>query len=533
MATTCTDVVGGAYCDPKQIREFFEMARDTVRAEVTRISYDTPSFWVGFMPTGTFQLGKGYQQQQKYYEQSYIEAHTAWRSVKTEVDAGRGCNLAPELIDYGSSFTNFEMERIEIRGPGVCLLDIPDVQSFGEELDRQYGELARVGRYKFENRYRDSHILFSGRKYVAGADGTGGMPYYPGDFPRRPAGGVALAHQSMLDHLAEVFDAQGGWNENMGVFDGAPHYMVICSHDTSDQILRSDDGKEDREDIRNSSMANELLKRLHLNMRYKRWIHVMDTQAPRFTYDSTTNTWIRVPYFKKEKATIGYKAEPNPDYNTAPYECITVIANRLGPEALMMPMLSNPGGNTSFRQIHNSFNFEFVNFGHNADNPLRNHGYFMGDAMEAINPRQSRYVMNLMVARNTNGIIFVNPTTPTGSVPVAATLKTQFATDQCGYLLETTACNLQEFTCTTAASTTGKANAIVLSPIRDGAVSVSDIVKVGGAGDVLFEVEAIASTGALTNNEVRLGYDGAAIDCASLVRDWKLYDSTTGLDVEA
>lgn len=532
MATTCADITTG-YCNPGQIREFFEAARDTVKAEVTRENYDTPNFWRDFMPKGDWELGKGWQQREKTYEQSYIEAHSDWQKVSAEVEAGRGCALTPELIDYGHSFHNFEMEQISVRGPSVCFKDIPDMQSFSEELERQYGELARVGTFKFENRYRDAHILFSDRMYLGAPDGAGGMPYYENAFPSVPGGGVALAHQSMLDHIAADFDAAGGWNDNMGMFDAAPHYFMVASPDVSDQIIRSDAGKEDRQDIRESSMADELLKRWHVSLRWKRFFHVMDTQAARFDWDATNTRFVRVPYFKKEKATNGYKAVPNPSYRTAKYEAIICIANRLGPQALMMPQISEPGGQTNFDVIHNNFDFEFVNHGDNEKNPRRNHGFFLGDAMEAINPRKRRFVKVLLVARDTNSIQFVTPTAPSGSVPAVAGLKNSFLVDRCGFLPETTCCNFADFTCAVATSTTAKANAINLSPIRDGAVAVTDTVKIAGAGDTIFTVEAINSTGGLTNNEVRLGYDGAAIDCADLVKDWKLYDSTTGVDVEA
>lgn len=388
--------------DPNEIQDFLEAARDTVRADVEEIMYSTPTFWRTFTPTGVFPLGKGFEQQAKYYEEPVANDHQPWLAVQDLVDAGEACDIKAEEIQFGRSLINFALETMAIKSPNFCIYNAIAAQDFRADLSQAIGSMGQIGVRKLENRYRNAYLELAGRHYLM----VQGLPFRTdGQFPTAAAQTIGMMHESVLPFIAGYFDAVGGYTQNAAMIGGEPYYWAVGHHATWDRMIRSD--PEAREDIRNSSKADSLLSVMHLNFAYKRFILVNDPQVPRFTWSGAA--WVRVPYFTPVAVDFGVANRPNPAWETATHEALIFIANRLGPKALWLPTSADIAAGTEFGPLHTNLGMRWINKPTNEKNPLMWSGYFLGNASLAMSPEQNRFVVALMVAREVGGIVIDEP----------------------------------------------------------------------------------------------------------------------------
>lgn len=503
--------------DVDTVRANMEEARTVIRDMVEIHSRDTgaENFWLNFVRQGTFELHKGFRQKKKIREQSYIPPDAKWRDVDARFNSGNGkvCTICPIKIQFGSNFREVVLETLEVRGPDICFIELLALQEFEAELRHQYQELTRARRIIYSNRYRDAYIKTAGRKYVM----MQGLPYGTADgyFPDPTAGTVGKPHESLLKHVAASFDAAGGYvpGQNAGMSGNSPIYWAICRHEVSDEIFRGD--PESRKDIRDSSIANELLQVSHNSTVYKRFRFIEDAEAPRFNYNETTNEWERVNYYKQVDAAIGVVAVENPEYELAKYDCIIFVANRLGPSSQKLPRSVNAGGNTRFGAVHSDFNFSFKNYPDQITNVMEWDGFFLGNAFEAIDPGQSRFVHCVMVARDVNGVT-INPATNTAKPAHTDRAIAEVPELPCCEFISPNACsNADKFTC---ASTTvaGHDNGLVLYPIAAGTVTEGSTYNIAGADGVTFTAVEV------DGQKVTFGYADPAVDCADIIKEWQV-----------
>jgi hypothetical protein len=497
------------------VRTYMEEARTTIQNMVELHSRDTgaENFWLNFVKAETFELGKGFRQKKKIREQSYIPPDAQWRNMHDVVTSGDGkaCTICPIKLKFGSNFREFDLEALEVRGPDICYLELLQLEEFRAELDHQYRELTRARRILYSNRYRDAYIGMAGRKYIMQAD----LPWTGTEdsFPDPTGAQVGLPHEDILRHIAAAFDAAGGYvpGQNAGMVGNAPIYWAIGRHEVSDTIMRSDG--DARQDIRDSSMADELLRVTHNSVVYKRFRFIEDAEAPRFNYNTTTDEWERVNYYREVPASIGVVAEENPDYETAQYDCMLFVANQLGPRCQKLPQAVSVGGNTGMGTAHTDFNFVLKDYPDLESNIMGWNGFFLGTALEAIDPGQSRFVIAVMFARNVGGVTINAPTVTTPGTATDRPLSAKSERPCCAILPTSSCANAAEFTCasTTAA---GYTNGIELEPITEGEVVAGSDYEIAGADGVTFRAVEV------DGHRVVFGYEGDPIACTDLVKEW-------------
>lgn len=535
--------------DPRTAAQYMEEARDVIIDEIIRSDQETPDFWVEWMPKRMLPLGKGYRGKQKIYNQSYISASSAsWRSLKDQIDSGEGCAIAPETIRFGSTFVEWDTEILDFRGPDICLLEILSLQDYAEELERQREQLARVRRVKLSNKFRDAYLLMAGRHYTL----MDGLPHHVGQFPMTdalntstltpadPYVGVGLPHESALSRIATYFDSVGGYvaGQHATMMGGQPMYWAIGSQEAFDTMIRQDlsgNGSTSMGDT-NDAAFEFLRRRFHIGQYWGRYLLVNDPQAPRFRWSAASSCLERVEYFREVPTDIGSKQEPNPDYETAPYEAMILVANRRGPECLEMPQISQIGQH-NFGPSHTAFALDWINYGANCDNPKRYTGYWLGNMILAINPRESQFVVALLFARNVGSITVSSPAHSAAATPAAAPICDAPLVERC-CLVPETCCDGQMVCTEIAAVTVDYDQAITIGPILDGTVADGDIVVVAGAPSGLeFRVTTHATPNINAANNTRnwmlewadvdataAGADGLDADalCAMVTDRWQL-----------
>lgn len=502
--------------DVDTVRRYMEEARTTVQDMVDLNSRDTGAedFWLQFPQKETFAIGRGFKQKKKTREQSYIPPDLKWTDVDSQFNSaeGKACTICPVKLKFGSNFREIVLETLSLRGPDICYVELLALEEFSAELAHQYNELTRARRILYSNRYRDAYMLRAGRKYIMQA----GFPFgeTDGTFPDPTAGTVGLPHESIFARIAARFDAAGGRapGQNAGMIGNAPIYWAMARPEVFDTIIRAD--AESRLDIRDSSMADELIRVSHHSQVYKRFRMIEDVEAPRFNYNETTDEWERVNYYREVKAAIGVIAEENHAYETALYDVIIFAANRLGPRAQKMPRAVPVGGNTGMGTLHSDFNFRFYDYGDLQHNLLQWNGFFFGNAFEAIDPGHSRFVAAVMVARNVGGVTITAATSTSTPAATERDIADAAQPGCCEFLTPSACANAEEFTCASV-TVAGHDNGLELYPIEPGTV-------VEGSDYNIAPLDVTFTAVEVDGKRVVFGYADPAVSCDDIIKEWQV-----------
>jgi hypothetical protein len=175
----------------------------------------------------------------------------------------------------------------------------------------------------------------------------------------------------------------GAGNKPMGRQNGRPEFTIICSPETSDHILRSDENI--RQDYRwNPGVVNELLAPLGVDRSYRGFYHLIDMFPKRWDWDGDSMIE-RLPYIAVADDAPGYlpagqkgsKFVVNPAYENAAYED-TIVFHQDVYTSLIPAPITSPGGQTSFDPVSYRGDFKWKNIPNKLTNPDGTIGYFRG-----------------------------------------------------------------------------------------------------------------------------------------------------------
>ena len=279
---------------------------------------------------------------------------TAWTALASNAltgVAGDGTGTASEssnavapkggTVEFGQTLRSYNLSHTALESPDVSLNDLRFPLKRKEQLSNIMQILTENTSQVWVERYRDEYVRVSENKLTATTRAAGSgentvfgvinKPDYTacGSFaaPSTTSSENLVLTQGMLDrcYLALIRDGAGA--EAYSRQNGAPVFLAIMSHETSDALIKANTGI--RDDFRWSDRANELLAPLGVQRTYRNWFHLIDPFLPRYNYD-TTNGWVRVrPYVRTavsgefgstDPRRRGVRYELNPAYLTADYE---------------------------------------------------------------------------------------------------------------------------------------------------------------------------------------------------------------------
>ena len=191
--------------------------------------------------------------------------------------------------------------------------------------------------------------------------------------------------QGMLDQWYLDVDRDSGEGQYATV-DGAAQYALIISPEASNYIKKQN--AEIRQDLRYSSHVDELLKPFGVGWSYSGYLHIVDKQAPRYTFGGGTYT--RVPYYSNTAATYGQKAQVNPNYIKAPFE-VTFIFNPHVYTSRVPDVITDPGGNTHFDATNYRGKIRWINNKDNQTNIEGTNGFFFSKFVQGSEPNRTEW----------------------------------------------------------------------------------------------------------------------------------------------
>lgn len=188
----------------------------------------------------------------------------------------------------------------------------------------------------------------------------------------------AYVSNRVLDRIYTRLKIQAPVEDAYGVDGGKPVFALVIGDEAS-LALRQEAGY--RDDLRDSTMVDSLLKPLGVNQSFRGFYHLCDPTMPRFTISSGVLTRV-----EPLDSTGAY----NSAYDTAPYEAFYVL-HKEGIEAQVPPPnVTAPGFN--FDPVRYTGEFAFVNNKDNSVNLLGDKGFFLSTIGSAIKPKEIEFL---------------------------------------------------------------------------------------------------------------------------------------------
>jgi len=325
-------------------------------------------------------------------------------------------NINPPLIGnirFGQTLRKYSLAHAAIESPDLSLQDLIFPVRRREQLSNMMSVLADSTNYIWQERYRDEYIRLSANKLIAktasnitslvatqssGANraegltvtGTGTGSIFSGvagataaDKLNTVLGGSAGANAigdldyASLKKLYLSMIRDGASVNAMGRENGAPLFLLITSAETSENLIWKYTRNSEKlsTDLRYAK-PNELLAPLGIERSYFGFYHAIDMHLPRYTFDSTTNGFVRVyPYKRTSAGAKGFRWDVNADYETAPYEASILyhkdVCSYLVPKAPSVNIAGADFDAPSYRG-----DFRWVNIKDRQTNPDGQVGYF-------------------------------------------------------------------------------------------------------------------------------------------------------------
>jgi len=351
--------------------------------------------WNRLVKQDTFPAGMGESIQTLIQERTTVPnaSSTAWEDVGTNDGTGNTCNPTPQVVEFARTLKSYNLQQSAIRSPGFCVNDLRTAWKAEEQLAGEVKVLKENSQWFWSNRYRDEFSRLAGNKVVTDVNDTLAMST-SGSNQAFPASAPAYAlDQGILDqfYLDLSRDAAEG---NYAIVDGEPQYALICSPETSNYLKKQN--ADIRQDLRFSSQVDELIKPFGAAFSYSGFVHLVDRQAPRYTF--TGGAFVRVPFFTTSPAGTGNKAVVNPAYRTAPYE-VSFIYNPHVYTSRVAQVITSPGSGLKFDPVNYRGEFMWINNKDNANNILGVNGYFYALFMQGSQPKRTEWGYAIMHLR--------------------------------------------------------------------------------------------------------------------------------------
>jgi hypothetical protein len=190
------------------------------------------------------------------------------------------------------------------------------------------------------------------------------------------AGATALPtgyiSNAVLDRIYNRLARTTSHNQAYGMDNGRPVFALVCGSDASLQIKREN---LIRDDVRESTFVDELLKPLGVNTSFRGFYHMTQDLIPRFSESGGVLT--RVEPFDAT-------GEYNLAYDSALYEAFYVVHKSVTECQVPAPNASGPG--VSFNPVNYRGEFQWLNIQDEVKNPLKTLGFFYGTLASAYKP---------------------------------------------------------------------------------------------------------------------------------------------------
>ncbi|MES2367008.1 MAG: hypothetical protein V4563_14125 [Pseudomonadota bacterium] len=344
-----------------------------------RIYATTP--WVGLVKRGEFPSEIGDTISHLTYERSAPNSVADWDVIDvSDQDGQPGGNCLPTAVavTIGSTTRTSQLKRRALEGPDFCAETLRFKFSLRQQLEKIIGVLAGYSQIEWEQRYRRDYSALTEKKCIVySAYKTTGYTT-TGTYAAVKA--TSILDQGVLNWAKQKLLRDGAGLSAMGRDNGAPVLTLVCSGETSDNIIFRN--AEVRQDLR-WGQPSELLKMYGVQRDYRGFFHVIDEYPRRFT--ESGGTYTEVPAFSNVAATKGTKSKINPAWEAAIFEESHIFDPTVFTSLIPKP-ITNPAPDFQFDPVTYLGDWRLKNILNRDCNPDGNIVYHRGILAHAPDP---------------------------------------------------------------------------------------------------------------------------------------------------
>lgn len=478
---------GDCACSPQVVDLAFREAEPYIEREIRDRTYQMARFLVDFAPVKLFNDGIGYTQTKvRFYGDigPQFDSMDGWRREQrsrpiadSHQDAHDACGYIWEEVGHGFEELQWFLLKRDLRTPDICIEDIRTFWEYEQMQDLIFKNLADITVNMREQVNRNAIIDFS-VKYVLTSNGLEANTLNPRSLPNLGTAGTNRVTVGKLNFriLKRLYNAllREAAPYALETINGRPVFGIMASDDVLDDLYLED--ATVRTDLHYSNMSSELLTRYNFMESIRNmFITIPDIYAPRYTVDTSGNLTRVFPYERDVVIQSGTRPAPNPDYDNAPYELVTILCKELFC-LRTRKAISSVGGQTDFDAETGMFEWKWHNPPRYCD-PNRRVGYYFANGRIGIEPGDFTDIPAVLVARRPAKLdvaFWPNPECP----PVESSCNNSLPSQGCplpniaGCCADITDNNVLQFSLTSAlANTTNVGDAIAVRMANGGIAS--------------------------------------------------------------
>lgn len=328
------------------------------------------SVWLDLPDTDVWPEHTGFSLTVPTYESSSPGSAT-WTKVRPLDASGESVSPTASTITSAKTLQSFDIYQTSLKSEKLNVAELMGAFSCEKQLNAIYENLSTGTKDRLAGRNQEQYLSLIKNHVVLDASQTEGTTISTNE-PTKELTNKILDRYYMRMNLA------GAGRRPMDKIDGKPIYSIVVAEDVS-EALKNELG----ENLRYAGRSTELLAPLGVSGVWKSWFHLIDIQAPRYTWSGSAWTQVQ-PYTTVttgEPNGASYNI-PNTSYETAPFTD-TIIYH----QDVMKVLYPNPktsgeaaGVNFEARNYRGEWTWENVK-SHLAGaeyNPLGQIGFFYG-----------------------------------------------------------------------------------------------------------------------------------------------------------
>jgi hypothetical protein len=244
------------------------------------------SFWASLVERDSWPDGESDTLSILTYERTLPNGPQLWSPVNSNSGSTNFAIPSATQIGVAQTIRQYGLVHTAVESIPITVNDARFSFRTQQQMKAVFNNLTANVQRIWEIRIRDEYRRLCGTKYVVGYQNSGTQKLYAttgADYPTdvTPAG-VGPLTQAFLERIRAPLINDGAAEEPMGKVNGRTVFTVVAGADALDNLMRIDPSL--REDIRQSSQVDELLKPWGAERTIRGFAHIADDMAPRYNY---------------------------------------------------------------------------------------------------------------------------------------------------------------------------------------------------------------------------------------------------------
>lgn len=344
------------------------------------------SIWLDLPTSDVWPEHLGYSISVPTYESTSAGSAT-WTKVRPADASGESISPTSSTVTSAKTIQSFDIFQTSLKSEKLNVNDLMGAFSCEKQLEAIYANLSQNTQDRLAGRNQQQYLALAKNHIVLDASQTEGTTISTNEATKELT-------NKILERYYMRMTLGGAGRNPMDKIDGKPIYALVLGEDVS-EALKNELG----ENLRYAGRSTELLAPLGVSGVWKNFYHMVDIQAPRYTW--AASTWTQVlPYTTASDSlgSVSYNIA-NTAYETAPFTDTIIYHQDVMKVLYPNPKTSGQAAGVDFmpRNYRGEWTWENIKSHLTGDeyNPLGQIGFFFGVFRSAHEPMFPKFAFRI------------------------------------------------------------------------------------------------------------------------------------------